>query len=445
MKRTLALLLVIVTVLLAFVGCEQGNRRIVCLKTVEQAAEMAFTTDALNAELDAFVGNGEGNRRDRTSFSPAERNAAAYLKERIASFGYEEDKSLFVQDFTAETQGNALTPGVTYNSQNVIAEYNPGKSQRVVISAHYDNLFSDITELGVMGSSDESIAAGATGVSVLLSLARAFAAQQPAMDYTVTMVFYGASELGYVGSSRFLTDWLGVASDVVLNINLNTISGKRVTVYADEVKTNHGTLFLENGKAYATEFAAQPSSLPIISEIFASNLGYSHYAMSGDQVYLFEKGVPSLNFTHGDLNGFVYYQRPVDTLETYRAANPEGGRAMADTASLVYYTVTADTFTAAADRFTQKYDYSFLMSYTMANVINLAVILLFAVALLIVVKALEKKYPKSPIALKKVKLAVFGMEYESKNENEIFVDIRPVDGQKDETEQPDDPFNEENK
>ena len=63
--------------------------------------------------------------------------------------------------------------------------------------------------------------------------------------------------------------------------------------------------------------------------------------------------------------------------------------------------------------------------------IVLFIVIALCILLIVLVKHFEKKYPFVPI-VRKMKIAVFGMEYENKTDGDIFVDIKrpknPFDG-----------------
>lgn len=81
---------------------------------------------------------------------------------------------------------------------------------------------------------------------MLLELAKAFSENAPETDFTVYFVFFGASEAGVVGSSRFVTEYLKEVKNVLLMVNLDGIAGD-INIYSDEVDTVHADLFAENG------------------------------------------------------------------------------------------------------------------------------------------------------------------------------------------------------
>jgi Zn-dependent M28 family amino/carboxypeptidase len=85
--------------------------------------------------------------------------------------------------------------------QNVIARYNPGKSQKMVVGAHFD-------VAGELPGADDN----ASGVAGLLELARMIGEKKPALDYTIEFVafnleeppFFASDEMGSAYHARML-------------------------------------------------------------------------------------------------------------------------------------------------------------------------------------------------------------------------------------------------
>lgn len=386
--------------------------------------EAVFSEAAMSAALDAFMGDGENSRKDRTSFGEGEKKAAEYLKGELAACGYsEENGTLAVQNFTVDVTQRYTNETQKLESQNVIAVFNPGREKNVVVGAYYDNLYSQVSLVGLGGTAGEGVFKNATGVTVLLELAKAFSENAPAADFTVYFAFFGASEAGVVGSSRFVTEYLKEVKDVLLMINLDGIAGG-INIYSDEVDTVQADLFAENGANYETDFSVMKRSIPLYPQSYADNLSYSHYGLIGDHVTFFEREVPVVNLFGGKVDGFSYYKDKPDSLTSFKSEYAGYGKTMADTAGLVYDTLCSDTFVSAAAAFrTEKFDYGFFTGSIYAQIAFIGLIVLIAAALIFIVKHFEKKYPFKPV-IKKLKIAVFGMEYEQNTDNDIYVDIR---------------------
>lgn len=101
----------------------------------------------------------------RTPNTPAHRACGEWLSEKLRSFG----ATVIEQKFDAE----AYT-GETLNGTNIIAQFNPGQSQRILLAAHWDTrhiadspLSTEARDKPILGADD-----GASGVAVLLEVAR---------------------------------------------------------------------------------------------------------------------------------------------------------------------------------------------------------------------------------------------------------------------------------
>lgn len=101
-----------------------------------------------------------------------------YVCERLEPFGY--DAPIF-QRWTP----NAVDTEYT----NIILQYNPGKSSKVVIGAHYD-------VCGEQPGADDN----GSAVVGLLETARLLAERRPALNYTVEMVWFCLEEPPFFGS-----------------------------------------------------------------------------------------------------------------------------------------------------------------------------------------------------------------------------------------------------
>lgn len=294
------------------------------------------------------------------------------------------------------------------------------------MGAHYDNSYSDVMAIGFAGTKNEGVSNNATGVSALLSLAKVFNDAKPTLDYTVTFVFFGAGETGGLGSMEYVTNEIVDLSSVALYVNLDNLDSEKLYFYSDEVETNQQKLFAMFSEPYETKFSALPSTMPLVLGKTAENLDYYHYGLQSDHVSFFEKGVPCINVFGGEYDGFKYYAPESDTLNGY-LAKENSGKSTSDAVNMIYATLTAPEFLQIAETFDDKFDYSFFNGGKIIYIVFLGIIILCAIVLLLVVKRLEKKYPRNPKVTKKVKVAVFGMEYENKSDSDVFLDIRPID------------------
>lgn len=119
--------------------------------------------------------------------SEAHRQTKEWLSAKLADFG----ATVIEQDFTAD-----LYTGESYEATNIIGQYNPEHSKRVILAAHWDSRFTadhDPNEENhdepVMGADD-----GASGVGVLLEIARQLQANP--IDLGIDIILFDAEDNG---------------------------------------------------------------------------------------------------------------------------------------------------------------------------------------------------------------------------------------------------------
>jgi Zn-dependent M28 family amino/carboxypeptidase len=125
----------------------------------------------------------------RVPNSEAHQKALNYFQEKLRS--YAGNNAVYVQRFEAEGYDETLSLG------NVIAAFNLSSPDRIMISAHWDSrpradMDSTDTENPILGADD-----GASGVGVLLELARMFRDNPPPVG--VDIVLFDGEDYGESG------------------------------------------------------------------------------------------------------------------------------------------------------------------------------------------------------------------------------------------------------
>ncbi len=428
MNRLFKGLIIAIAALLVVCSCAACSQT-TDIKAAEKVSDV-FTKEEAVATLTEFLGSGETSRRDRTAFSEGEKAAAQYIYTTLESYGYESGKTLETQEISTELTAKYGSETKTLTSRNVIATYNEGKTKTVVIGANYDNLYADIEDVGVSGDGGEGVLCNATGVSALLNLARAFKEKAPTLDFSVKFAFFGACEVGAFGSGKFVSDYLKGGASVLLAVNLYALAGEKIEVYADETQTVHEQLFVKSGGAYETTIEKLSSSTPLFPQRYANNLSYSHVGLLSSHVSFFENDIPSIALFGGESDGLSYTSYKADSLESFRSDYDGYAQTITDVSSLVYGVVTSGEFSAVSFSFgTDKYDYSFFTNRMIAALMLLGAVIVLGAVLMLVVAKLNKSKPNVDGG-KKVKIAVFGMDYEEKTDNVIYVDLLPEDNTK---------------
>lgn len=229
-------------------------------------------------------------------------DAAAFIADKFRTYGLLPggDRGSYLQTFTI-AQG---PDGRPHQVANVIG-YLPGargdwKTQSAIVSAHYDHLgrgWPDVHK-GDEGQVHPGADDNASGVAVLLELARAMAAADRPSRAIVFAAFAG-EEAGLAGSRHFVSAASPFPlADVIGVVNLDTVGrlfDQRVSVLATGTASEWQHIFRGAGFVTGVENRNIPEAI-----------------QSSDQVPFIERGIPAVQmFTgaHGD------YHRPTDTAE----------------------------------------------------------------------------------------------------------------------------------
>lgn len=428
--KFISILLCAVVCMLALTACAPGPG---APDYDASSPNYAISESELQSEFDLFM----TGREDRTSFTAAEMNAALYLQSRLIEFGYNDVE---LQEFkTSEGDVKNL------ESQNVVARYASGSGEdvkHVVIGAYYDNRYSSAYK-----NADEYRSAGAlangTGVATLLCIANYFMQNEPELGFDITFVFFGGSYVTDAGARAFLHDGLTKTEreNTVLMVELQRLGVDHVYAFSDERKTERETLFDRVAQENALDIYKPTQKSPIILGASAlEGVTFYRWAHNGLFSPFFDSGIPTLNLvganwetmdftdTESSVNANIFGTSE-DNADTLKRLYPDYAQKMATAATLVIRSVEDEAFlkTLTADRENFP-DTSILNKRWIWSLIVVGALLLGGVALYFVYAHITKKYPRTQKAPPKMKMAVFGMDYEDKNASDIFIDIRNVDG-----------------
>lgn len=219
--------------------------------------------------------------------------------------------TVFTQDFVFDGYDNQKLP-----LSNIIAQFNPSATNRIFFSAHWDSRPRADQEknekdknLPVPGAND-----GASGVAVLLELARILAANRP--EYGIDLIFFDGEDYGY--SHDLMMFCIGSKYFAVTNKSYRPLFGVLVDMVGDkEAKF----LKEENSMKYAEEFTN------IIWQI-ASEMNVSRFVnLQGEAIYddhipLNQNGIKTVNIIDSELIGAdpslkrrAYWHTLNDTIE----------------------------------------------------------------------------------------------------------------------------------
>lgn len=263
----------------------------------------AFSAEALASHAEklsspAFEGRGIGTRGLEL--------AADYVTQQFKAAGLAPggDAGTYLQQFpTSHTPDGK--PRTIANVIGVLAGRDPAwSSQSVVVSAHYDHLGKGWPDprRGDEGQVHPGADDNASGVAVLLELARAFAAEGPPRRTIVFIAFTG-EDAGLLGSRHYVEHPLFPLKEVMGVINIDSV-GRLFSGTLGVLGTGTATEWqhIFNGAGYVTGVPARniPDSLP-----------------ASDQASFVAKGVPAVQIfspTHTD------YHRPTDTFDKLNVA-----------------------------------------------------------------------------------------------------------------------------
>lgn len=233
----------------------------------------------------------------RVPNSPEHQACANYLSAKLAEFA----DTVIVQSFKARAYN-----GTELSAKNIIGVYNSEKANRVVLVAHWDSRpYADHDpdpknqRTPIDGAND-----GASGVGVLMELARHFHAQKP--DIGVDIIFFDVEDYGPPQDSpqRGAGEFWGLGSQY-WSRNPHTYGyTAKFGILLDMVGANNANFLMEG---YSLNYA--PGVLKKVWKI-AGNLGYGEYFrfeqlgyIDDDHKYMNEiLQIPTIDIIHLDDN-----------------------------------------------------------------------------------------------------------------------------------------------
>jgi len=209
--------------------------------------------------------------------------------------------------------------GTTLRSINIIGSYNPKAVSRVLLFSHWDSRpWADNDpnpanrKKPVMGAND-----GASGVGILLEMARQFQLQQP--NIGVDIIFFDTEDYGATESSKIPNSEDSWCLGTQYWAHHPHVPGytARFGILLDMVGGKQATFLREQSSDY---YASE-----VVSKVWsqANSLGFSQYfinqpggAVTDDHIYVNKiTGIPSIDIIQYDANsgtGFAGYWHTVD-------------------------------------------------------------------------------------------------------------------------------------
>ncbi len=183
------IVLALLTVLLSFSACRtKQNQSDATTQTAEQSSKTvsapAFNADSAYAYVDQQVKFGP-----RVPNTPAHAQTGNYLTTKLKQFGCE----VIEQSFMATTWD-----GKKLNARNIIGSINPTATRRIVLASHWDSRPHADHDPDKADQNKPVLAAndGASGVGVLLELARTIQQSQQKPAVGIDIIFFDAEDWG---------------------------------------------------------------------------------------------------------------------------------------------------------------------------------------------------------------------------------------------------------
>lgn len=286
------LLIISFLALLGFQACQQNKPA-----DTETSGEVKLQSPDFNADSAYAYTKAQVDFGPRIPSTPAHAKTADYLVAKLKSFG----GKVFVQQAPAKTYD-----GKTHQLKNIIAAFYPEKTQRILITAHWDaRPFSD--EDPNMGMRDKQFDAandGASGVAVILEMARQIQQKQP--NVGVDFILWDIEDYGSANDeTSHETTWCLGSQHWYKNppvkgykplyaINLDMVGGSNAQFTQDEVS-----------RKYAPN---------VVNKVWgiADEIGYGNYFINvtsgnliDDHYWINQAGIPAIDVIHySDAVGF---------------------------------------------------------------------------------------------------------------------------------------------
>lgn len=240
------------------------------------------------------------NLKGRSIGTAAEAQTVDYLVQQLKGFGYTPELQPFTYEFDNET----------FTSYNIVVERTGTSGKQMLFGAHYDNAPSNIRPFldrtNLEGTNDN-----ASGVGVLLELAQRL---EPDTTHTVKFVFFGAEEIGLVGSA-FYADSLSPEEidNTLLMANLDSL------IVGDKMYFNAGRGATENPSWFkyrdlALEIAAEngiaAESNPGFNEFYPKGTGCCSDLESFDLI-MPVLAAEATNWDIGEKDGYTQTSNPL--------------------------------------------------------------------------------------------------------------------------------------
>jgi hypothetical protein len=260
----------------------------------------AFSAERMMADVHRLA---DARLEGRGLGSPGLATAAEWIAEQFQKIGLEpagDPGEGYFQTWQTRI-GDAEREVTLRNIVGVLPGGNAGqKEQRVVVGAHYDHLgrgWPDVRE-GNAGKVHPGADDNASGVAVLLELARALTDESPT-DRAIVFVAFTGEEAGRLGSRHFVAASSGPSDHGTVGmVNLDTVGRlEEGPLYVLGTGSAREWPYVFRGAGYVTGVQVEPVTEPLDSS---------------DQISFSESGIPAVQLFSG---AHADYHRPSDTAD----------------------------------------------------------------------------------------------------------------------------------
>jgi Zn-dependent M28 family amino/carboxypeptidase len=277
--------------------------------------EISFSAEQLMAHVNKLA---DESMLGRKAGTPFERRAAEYVAQQLDAMGVDPlDGDKRLQHF------RLLPSQAESSSLNVLGSIAPAQVQEsegiIVLGAHIDHLGETEDGRYFPGANDN-----ASGVAVVLEVARALKRRSRELRRPIVIVFFGAEEIGLIGSKRFVSEGPVDNSQIVAMVNVDMIGRplidqsklamlKRLLKVDSEnsvgvVGTLGRPFFVKTveeagRRAKLSVYGTQPVLSPITTQLARNRADHSPFE---------SLGIPTVFFGSGESDD---YHQPTDTID----------------------------------------------------------------------------------------------------------------------------------
>ena len=300
MKNKLIALAMLATGSFTVFSCDSAGNGGAKQATVEEAETPVVKAPEFNADTAYALIERQVAFGPRVPNTPAHYATGEWIIQKLREYGAE----VKVQNF----QMRAFD-GKMLNLRNIIASYNPQAANRVLLAAHWDTRpFADKDDQDpkkpIDGAND-----GASGVGVLLEIARTIHTSEQKPEVGVDMIFFDGEDYGQPDESEY------PYQDNTWCLGSQYWSKNK---HNPNYRANYGIL-LDMVGAEGAKFAREGTSMQYAKEIVdkvwkaGNSLGYSDYFK-----YV---NAPAITDDHSYVNAWANI-RMIDIIE-YNMSNPD--------------------------------------------------------------------------------------------------------------------------